>query len=536
MALILNELREALRAIAHHPDYNRIYAEFRYLLIKEASRFQGKERKRLGKAYRARRALKDFCQKNGISVSSLYRFRKQYKMGGIDALLPVYGKDATKPKQPKKPKPQQIRSVKIDMDLREPLSCLNQIHEVIGKETAIDAQVKKSSLLFLEQCHRYSSAHAWTYKRVDLGRNLTLNEIEKLSRFVKGTHIHKRERATALLMANDGGSLLNISATFRKSVKTVHNWFKLYEIKGIDFVETALDRKKNNPELRNRKDRIVKIIHQSPQIFNINRATWHIDGIAEAYKQKYGIKLSTTTICRAIKETNYTWRRAKKVLTSPDPNYAEKVKKILSALHNLKSDEAFFFVDEAGPWPVKKYGGKSLTQSGTIKIFPQYQKIKGRVTLIGALDAINNQVYWFFIKAKNSMAVIALIKILYFRFADYSKLYLTWDKASWHGSKAVKQCIEWINAFPQGPAIKVLPLPSQSQFLNVIESVFGGVKNAVIFNSDYQSESDMKKAIQTHLADRNRYFKSNPKRVGNKIWDREFFDVKEVDAGIFKRV
>ena len=90
-----------------------------------------------------------------------------------------------------------------------------------------------------------------------------------------------------------------------------------------------------------------------------------------------------------------------------------------------------------------------------------------------------------------------------------------------------------LNADRKGPSIKVVPLPKQSQFLNVIESVFGGMKKAVIFNSDYSSEYGMRSAISRHFRERNEYYRANPKRAGKKIWDKEYY---KLDSGLFKRM
>ncbi len=72
----------------------------------------------------------------------------------------------------------------------------------------------------------------------------------------------------------------------------------------------------------------------------------------------------------------------------------------------------------------------------------------------------------------------------------------------------------WIG---EGPIIELVPLPSHSQSLNVIESVFSGMKRAVIHHSDYQTEEETKSAISLHFVERNSFFRENPKRVGKKI-------------------
>jgi hypothetical protein len=68
-----------------------------------------------------------------------------------------------------------------------------------------------------------------------------------------------------------------------------------------------------------------------------------------------------------------------------------------------------------------------------------------------------------------------------------------------------------------------VPLPTSSQFLDVLEAVFSGMKRAVVHHSDYQSVVELKTAVSSHLAERNVYFKENPRRAGKKIWDVDFW-------------
>ena len=55
----------------------------------------------------------------------------------------------------------------------------------------------------------------------------------------------------------------------------------------------------------------------------------------------------------------------------------------------------------------------------------------------------------------------------------------------------------------------------------VIESVFSGMAVAIIQNSNYESVSDAKEAIDRYFKDRNEHFFKHPKRAGKKIWGKE---------------
>jgi hypothetical protein len=213
-------------------------------------------------------------------------------------------------------------------------------------------------------------------------------------------------------------------------------------------------------------------------------------------------------------------------LTSTDPNYHDKLKHITSILANLKPSEKFFSIDEFGPFAVRVIGGRSLVAPRDVKVIPQWQSSKGSLIITGALELSTNQVTHFYSERKNTAEMIKLLNILVQEYSEQDCIYFSWDAASWHASKKLYDRVEEINE-PQNskkrkkPMVKLAPLPSGAQFLNVIESVYSGMARAIIHNSDYQSVDECKEAIDRYFLERNQYFKKNPKRAGKKIWGKE---------------
>jgi hypothetical protein len=65
-----------------------------------------------------------------------------------------------------------------------------------------------------------------------------------------------------------------------------------------------------------------------------------------------------------IEGSGFKWRKARVVLTSSDPNYQAKIETIVKILSALKNDEAFFSIDEFGPFAVKKRQAGSASLQG----------------------------------------------------------------------------------------------------------------------------------------------------------------------------
>jgi hypothetical protein len=74
------------------------------------------------------------------------------------------------------------------------------------------------------------------------------------------------------------------------------------------------------------------------------------------YEQEHNETISVEYTGQLLRQSGYATRKARKVLTSPDPHYREKVDRLPNTLQNLKPGE-LFFVDELGPLRAKKYGG-----------------------------------------------------------------------------------------------------------------------------------------------------------------------------------
>ena len=159
---------------------------------------------------------------------------------------------------------------------------------------------------------------------------------------------------------------------------------------------------------------------------------------------------------------------------------------------------------------------------GHPRTVPQHQRSKGTLIVTAALELSTNQITHFYSPAKNTSEMVKLLHKLVHIYADQECIYFSWDAASWHGSKALYASVQEINmkgtAYPQ---VKLVPLPSCAQFLNVIESVFSGMAKAIIHNSDFPSLEAALGAIDKYIADRNEQFRRHPRRPGQKIWGDE---------------
>jgi len=339
-------------------------------------------------------------------------------------------------------------------------------------------------------------------------------------------------KAVVVLDSCAGTGLMSLCAKVEKSPRLVKKWLARYKQGGIDCL-LGRERNYTSPdklaERKTKRDRIIEILHEHPHLHDVNRTSWSLTTLARVYETQYGESIGKTTVSEYIRAEGYAFRKARIVLTSPDPNYREKLQEITRILSSLQENEKFFSIDEFGPFSVKMRGGRTFTPKGTMRVVPQRQRSKGRLIMTGALELSTNQITHFYSEKKNTEEMIKLLEILLREYSDQSCLYLSWDAASWHMSGRLNQRVSEINAIVENeptslPMVKLAPLPASAQFLNVIESVFSGMARAVLHNSDYESVNNCKESIDNYLAERNESYRKNPKRAGKKIWGNELVE------------
>ena len=353
-----------------------------------------------------------------------------------------------------------------------------------------------------------------------ISNTLNENDIDKLLVCIREAPLKYRNRAVAVLSYYRLIRVGHIADLLRVTHSSVDEWIHRFSHQGCQLLSPRQSQYRKAKDTIYR-DAVFEILHAPPSDYGINRTTWRLPDL-HMIMAKRGLPIARTNIRKIIKDAGYRYRKAKQVLTSNDPKYEEKLKNITRILHNLGPKEKFVSIDEYGPFAIKIHGGRSLVPIGHPRAVPQYQRSKGRLIVTAALELSTNQITHFYSPAKNTSEMVKLLYKLVDKYADQEHIYFSWDAASWHASKALYASVQEINSKGLGhPQVKLVPLPSCAQFLNVIESVFSGMAKAVIHNSDFPSTAAAQNAIDKYMADRNEQFSKNPKRAGQKIWGDE---------------
>jgi transposase len=205
-------------------------------------------------------------------------------------------------------------------------------------------------------------------------------DLNALVTVVNEGRLSDRNRALAVLAREKGFSITDVCGFLDLSKASVLKYCRRYHEGGAALLmagkivaATKFDKECN-------KQAVFSLLHAPPSAYGVNRTTWRMADLQEVLRRQ-GLPLCKDVIRTIFKEAGYKWRSARVVLTSRDPEYRPKVEAIKKLLSELAQDEAFFSIDEYGPFAVKKKGGVKRVPPGQEYVVPQWQKSKGWMIL-----------------------------------------------------------------------------------------------------------------------------------------------------------
>ena len=170
-----------------------------------------------------------------------------------------------------------------------------------------------------------------------LAAKLAAEEVVEFAAHVRNGSLPERNKAVAVLAFGKGISSQLLASFLLVSNATVCAWRKRFRCQGADALmahRPAKAKKSDRPEIN---DAVFAILHAPPSAYGFNRTSWRMVDITRALR-KNGVALCKDGVLEIIRKAGYEFRKAKRVLTSNDPDYREKLQEITNILRNLKPD------------------------------------------------------------------------------------------------------------------------------------------------------------------------------------------------------
>ena len=156
-------------------------------------------------------------------------------------------------------------------------------------------------------------------------RPLTPEERQQLDAGLRSPDAFTLRRCQILLSSARGQRPAQIARQLSCATQSVRNAIHAFHSRGLASVRAQSRRPKRTRVILDAEP-LRALLHERPRAFGKPRSTWTLRLAAEVCWER-GLtpsQVSIETIRQALKRLGVSWRRAKRWITSPDPQYALK--------------------------------------------------------------------------------------------------------------------------------------------------------------------------------------------------------------------
>ena len=152
-------------------------------------------------------------------------------------------------------------------------------------------------------------------------------DVQFLYFHLKHGRSRQRKKAAAILARERGIPNSVIAKAIQSACSTTRRYYRIYVEAGLEALfawntnRHCIDPRK----VSERAKRILELLHHKPTSCGINRTNWTQPGLRKAYEHSHGEVISRSALVKIIRGAGYRWKKARRVLSSPDPCYHEKV-------------------------------------------------------------------------------------------------------------------------------------------------------------------------------------------------------------------
>lgn len=159
-------------------------------------------------------------------------------------------------------------------------------------------------------------------------RPLTDAERPPLEAGLRSNDAFVLRRSQILLASARGERAPQIAHNLHLASQTVRNAIRAFNGRGLEALKESSNRPKSIRQAfdEERAQKLKSLLHQTPREFGKETSLWTLDVAADVSFEQ-GLtreRVSDETIRQTLKRLGVNWKRAKKWISSPDPEYARK--------------------------------------------------------------------------------------------------------------------------------------------------------------------------------------------------------------------
>ena len=131
-------------------------------------------------------------------------------------------------------------------------------------------------------------------------------------------------RGRIVLAFFEGAGYRQPSPRFRCSQATSARWVKRFRAQGVAGLQSRPRPPGRGPQQKLLAVSLPQTVHHSPQPAGLAQERWTLQALQALCARQTGQRRTFESIGRALKRFGYSWKRAQRTITSPDPDYQAK--------------------------------------------------------------------------------------------------------------------------------------------------------------------------------------------------------------------
>lgn len=156
-----------------------------------------------------------------------------------------------------------------------------------------------------------------------------LSDLDALYHKTKDARIRTRVQMI-LLAIEEHMTAPEIARIVRKNDQTVRRWFKRFNAEGIRGLYDAPRSGSPGKTTEDYRQRLLEVVRQRPRSLEQPYSMWTLERLADFMAEETGIRVSYETVRRILKVNGIVFRRPQHTISSPDPEYRVKKRRLKS--------------------------------------------------------------------------------------------------------------------------------------------------------------------------------------------------------------
>lgn len=278
-------------------------------------------------------------------------------------------------------------------------------------------------------------------------------------------------RINAIILLGSGWSCVEVAAALLLDEETIRGYSKRYFNGGVPELlkdgRGGSESKLTQEQMSQLEIELERVIYMTTQ------------SVIEYIKKRFKVSYTRTGLRDLLHRMGYEYKKPKLVPGNPDLELQEQfVKEYYEYLENKPDDVELLFADGVHPEhnTMAAYGWIKRGQTRELKTNSGRQ----RLNLHGALNAETYKVTIIESDTINHESTIRLLEAIEQAYPMAREILLIVDNARYHFSKQVQ-------AYLENSRIRLIPLPSYSPNLNLIERLWKFFKKKVLYNQYYEN-------------------------------------------------